>query len=207
MPEIRTLRDVNNYKKQLTFGDISPFYHAVSTSLGAAEGMLNYGFGESLKPLLNQRNWNPDMLGGKEDALGDMQFTRKPRISIYKLFTRNGFEIHCIPWVEQREFDQDMAYHPQMDFKVWNVDTMKAVLKIARLHEFIEQYFERGDEADLELIKLAHNITEDFVDQLAPQFDTQKVHGVSVKGFFDFVAKRRETGEEVFLPKVYDIAL
>jgi plasmid maintenance system antidote protein VapI len=64
-------------------------------------------------------------------------------------------------------------------------------------------YFEHGDEADLQLIRCAHNIAEEFVERLVPQFDTQKVFGVTVQNFFDFAEMKFKAGEEIYLPKVY----
>ncbi len=52
------LREINRLKLKLTFGNVPPFYHAVATSLGMAEGMLKYGFENSLDILTDQRNWN-----------------------------------------------------------------------------------------------------------------------------------------------------
>jgi hypothetical protein len=66
-------------------------------------------------------------------------------------------------------------------------------------------YFEHGDEADLQLIRFAHNLTEDFIEQLQAKFRTQKVYGVSVKNFFDFAEKKVKAGEDVYLPSVYTL--
>lgn len=197
------LREINRLKRKLTFGNIPAFYHAVATSLGMAEGMLKYGFENSLDTLTDQRNWNIGYLSGFEDASGCIICPNKPRLSIYKVFTPNGFEVHCIPWKGNHEFDFELTNHPQMDFKAWRPSLMKVVFKIAQLHTFIKLYFEYGDDADLELIKCAHNIVEEFVDSIVPQFNTQKVYGISVKGFFDFAERKFKAGEEIYLPQVY----
>ena len=200
-----TLREVNRLKRKLTFGNIPGFYHSVATSLGMAEGMLKYGFENSLDILTNKRNWNIRYLSGREDILGEMDCSNKPRISIYKVFTQQGFEVHCIPWKDEREFDFDLANHPHMDFKFWQPNIMKVVFRISQLHTFIKMYFEHGDEADLQLIRCAHNIAEEFVEQLVPQFNTQKVFGISIKSFFDYAEKKHKAGEEIYLPNVYTI--
>ncbi len=44
------------------------FIMLIATSLGMAEGMLKYGFENSLDILTDQRNWNLKYLGGSEDA-------------------------------------------------------------------------------------------------------------------------------------------
>lgn len=197
------LREINRLKLKLTFGNIPPFYHAVATSLGMAEGMLKYGFENSLDILTDKRNWNLKNLGGSEDAAGQIICQNKPRLSVYKVFTQHGFEIHCLPWKGSREFDFELANHPQMDFKFWRPGSMKTVFRLSGLHSFIKMYFEHGDEADLQLIRCAHNIAEDFVESLVPQFNTQKVFGVTIQNFFDFAEMKFKAGEEIYLPKVY----
>ncbi len=54
------LREINRLKLKLTFGNVPPFYHAVATSLGMAEGMLKYGFENSLDILHNSHNNNKE---------------------------------------------------------------------------------------------------------------------------------------------------
>ena len=85
-PDLR-LREINRLKKKITFGNISNFYHSVSTSLGLAEGMYKYGFENSLDILLDKKNWNLELLGGRENGIGDIECQKMPRLSIYKLFT------------------------------------------------------------------------------------------------------------------------
>jgi hypothetical protein len=199
------LGQINRLKKKITFGNIPHNYHALSTSIAMAEGMSQYGFENSLDVLTNQENWNLDYLGGSKTAVGEIICKARPRISLYKLFTPDGFEIHCIPWIRDEEFNFELSGRPEMDFKHWIPSTMKVVFKIVHLHTFIYQYFDHGDEADLALIKHAHAVVENFIEQTEPMFNTQKVHGVSVGSFFEYVEKKRQSGEEVFLPKVYRI--
>lgn len=200
------LREINRLKKKINFGNVPPFYHAVSTSLGLAEGLFRYGFENSLDILMDQKNWNPKMLDGKEDTMGLVTFGKEPRLSVYKVFRKQGFEIHCVPWMKNREVDSLYINHPDMEFRQWVPGTMKVVFRIAQLHDFIQSYFNVGDDADLELIRYAHNISEDFVNDLQNKLNVVKVHGISVKGFFDFVEKRHETGEDFYMPRVYDFS-
>ena len=201
----KRLGEINQLKKKITFGNIPNNYHALSTSISTAEGMSKYGFDNRLDTLLNKENWNLDYLGGHKTAVGEILCEKRPRISLYKLFTPEGFEVHCIPWIRNEEFDFELYGRPEMDFKHWNPTTMKVVFKIIHLHTFIYQYFDHGDEADLELIKYAHGVVENFVDKTSQLFNTQKVHGISVRSFFDYVDKKRQSGEEILLPRVYRI--
>ena len=198
------LREINRLKQKITFGNVPAFYHAVSTSLGLAEGMFRYGFENSLDLVLNQNNWNPKKLKSTVGELGSNTFEQSPRLSIYKVFTHRGFEIHCIPWLKSHEVDSDYINHPDMEFKRWFPGTMKCLFRVAQLHTFIQSYFDVGDEADLELIKYAHNISEDFVEDLHKKLNVVKVHGITIQAFFDLIKKKHKAGKDFYLPKVYD---
>jgi hypothetical protein len=201
-PELR-LREINRLKNKINFGNIPNFYHSVSTSLGLAEGMYKYGFENSLDILLDKKNWNLELLGGRENGIGDIECEKMPRLSIYKLFTQYGYEIHCIPWLKDHEFERELRNVPEMEFKSWNPSLMKVVFRISQLHKFMLYSFEHGDEADLELIKYAHNITEDFIEDLQTKLNIQKVHGISVKGFYGYAEKKFKNGDPIYLPPVY----
>ncbi|MEP4890545.1 MAG: hypothetical protein ABJV04_10995 [Aliiglaciecola sp.] len=200
------LRDINRLKQKITFNNVPPFYHAVSTSLGLAEGMFRYGFENSLDGLLDQSNWNATTLEAKKGPLDSIEFTHGPRLSIYKVFTHRGFEVHCIPWMKNQEIDREVINHPDMEFKRWVPSSMKVLFRIAQLHTFIQSYFDIGDEADLELIKYAHNISEDFIDDLHKKLNVVKVHGISIRSLFDVMEKKHKAGEDFYLPKVYDFS-
>ncbi|GAA0858659.1 hypothetical protein [Aliiglaciecola litoralis] len=198
------LREINRLKQKITFNNVPAFYHAVATSLGLAEGMFRYGFENSLDLVLNQQNWNPKKLKCQQGEFGTFNFEQSPRLSIYKVFTHRGFEIHCIPWLNNREVDREFINHPEMEFRRWIPGSMKCLFRLAQLHTFIQSYFDVGDEADLELIKYAHNITEDFVEDLKQRLNVQKVHGITIKAFFEMMGKKHKAGEDFYLPKVYD---
>lgn len=201
-----SLRDINRLKQKITFGNVPPFYHSVATSLGLAEGVFRYGFENSLDMVLDQRNWNPSALDARLTNLGDYEYAKMPRLSIYKVFTHRGFEIHCIPWLKQREVDEEMFNHPEMEFRRWVPGTMKTLFRIAQLHTFIQAYYDHGDEADFELIKHAHNIAEEFVADLSHRLNVVKVHGITIKSFFSYMGKKHKAGEDFYLPKVYDFS-
>ena len=173
--------------------------------MGLAEGEVRYGFESALDGLMDMRNWNPDVLGAERGSLGEYLFARTPRLSVYKLFTRDGFEVHCIPWLRDKEIDFELVNHKDMEFKHWKPSSMKLVFRIPQLHTFIQMTIENGDEADLQLIRFAHHLAEAFVEDLHNKLNVQKEHGVSVKGFYEYACKRMQDGEEVFLPKVYDL--
>lgn len=199
-----SLRDINRLKHQICFGNVPAFFHAVSTAVGQAEGSFTYGFENALARLQDKKNWNLPLLGGSRDKMGEIRCEQSPRLTVYKLFNQQGFEIHCVPWMEKREVYVEMLEHPKMEFRHWHPVNMRTVFRIPQLHMFIQQYFELGDEADLALIRHVHNLSESFVRDLHTQLNVEKEFGISVKSYFDFVDKKRQSGEPLYLPKVYD---
>jgi hypothetical protein len=67
LPSNPTLKEINWYKKQINWGELPPFYHLVASSVSEAEGVLEHGFDNAVKQLINRRNWNLDILDGFED--------------------------------------------------------------------------------------------------------------------------------------------
>lgn len=200
------LREINRAKKRITFGNIPDYFHVTATSLAAAEGAVKYGFENKVDMLLDKTNWNLKKLGGSEDFIGNITCDNSPRISVYKLFTRYGFEIHCVPWLREVEIDYPLSGNPEFEFKRWDPNGMKVVLQVAQLHKFITMFHQHGgDEADLDLIKYAHNLTEDFVESLTKKLNVQKVFGVSVKAYFDYSEKKLKESDDVPLPLVYKV--
>jgi hypothetical protein len=201
---VNELREINVKKKRITFGNIPDYFHMTATSLAAAEGMMKYGFDNKIDLLLDKNNWNLKRLGGTQDYIGKIECDTSPRLSVYKLFTRHGFEVHCIPWLRDVEVDVPLELNPESDFKRWD-PSMKVVFQVSQLHKFISMYHQHGDEADLDLIRYAHNLTEEFVDSLSKRLNVQKVFGISVKGFFDYSEKKVKESGEVPLPVVYRV--
>ena len=82
LPSNPTLKEINWYKKQINWGELPPFYHLVASSVSESEGILEHGFDNAVKSLINKRNWNLDLLDGYEDDFGEIHTKHKPRIAV-----------------------------------------------------------------------------------------------------------------------------
>ncbi|WP_372763125.1 hypothetical protein, partial [Pseudoalteromonas sp.] len=143
LPSNPTLKEINWFKKQINWGELPPFYHLVASSVSEAEGILEHGFDNAVKQLINKRNWNLDLLDGYEDALGEIHCKSKPRIALHQVFTDRGFELWAFPYAKDVMVDQYIKNNRFMEFNVWDPLAMKNVIRINQLHKFIGFYFEQ----------------------------------------------------------------
>ncbi len=72
LPAKPTLKEINWYKKQINWGELPPFYHMVASSVSESEGILDHGFDNAVKRLIDPRNWNLDLLGGHVTEMGEI---------------------------------------------------------------------------------------------------------------------------------------
>ena len=184
LPSNPTLKDVNWYKKQLNWGELPPFYHLVASSLGESEGILSHGFDTAIKRIIDKRNWNLGLLGGKVDNSDDLVCENKPRIALYQVFTDRGFELQAFPYAKNVEINKYVKDNQLMEFLVWDPHSMRFILRINQLYKYIQFYFQRGDEADKALIIHAHNVVHKIIDFLKQELNVVKICGVSIKEYY-----------------------
>jgi hypothetical protein len=189
LPPNPTLKHINLLKKTLNWGELPPFYHLVSQSLGESEGLLTHGFDTALKRVVDKRNWNVELLGGHIDKDGTIHCEEKPRLALYQIFTDRGFELHAFPFAKTKEIDQYVKGNRLMEFRVWDPYDMKTLLRINQLHKFIDFYFQRGDEADKALIIYAFKAVNQVLVFLKKEFDIVKVDGISIRQYYDMQEK------------------
>lgn len=185
LPANPSLKDINWYKKQINWGELPPFYHLVSQSLGESEGMLTHGFDNAVKKLLDKRNWNLQLLGGYIDNSFEIHCDNKPRIALYQVFSERGFELHALPYAKDIEIDQYVKNNRLMEFNLWDPVTMRTLLRVNQLHKFIGYYFEHGDDADFALILHAHKTVHKVIQFMQQHLHVTKVEGVTIKTFFE----------------------
>ncbi len=185
LPPNPSLKDINWYKKQINWGELPPFYHLVSQSLGESEGMLTHGFDNAVKKLLDKRNWNLQLLGGYIDNSFEIHCDNKPRIALYQVFSERGFELHALPYAKDIEIDQYVKNNRLMEFNLWDPVTMRTLLRVNQLHKFIGYYFEHGDDADFALILHAHKTVHKVIQFMQQHLHVIKVEGVTIKTFFE----------------------
>ena len=186
LPENPTLKEINWYKKQINWGELPPFYHLVASSIGESEGLLSHGFDTALKRLIDERNWNQELLNIPRPE----NDTGKPRIALYQVITDRGFELQAFPFAKKKEVDQYIKDCAYMEFLVWDPHYMRNIIRINQLDKFMMFYFQRGDEADRALIIFAHKLVNSIIALLQKKVNVVKVSGVSVKDLYDDYKKR-----------------
>lgn len=203
LPANPTLKEINWYKKQINWGELPPFYHLVASSVSESEGILDHGFDNAVKQLIDPRNWNLDLLGGHETDLGEIVCKQKPRIALHQSFTDRGFELWAYPYAKDVMVDQYIKDNRFMEFKVWDPHTMKNLIRFNQLHKFIAFYFERGDKADKALILHAHKVAHKIITFLQRELNVVKLDGVTIKDFYQLCEKdSRACSDEIDLAKV-----
>ncbi|MDN3380623.1 MULTISPECIES: hypothetical protein [unclassified Pseudoalteromonas] len=203
LPSNPTLKEINWYKKQINWGELPPFYHMVASSVSESEGILEHGFDNAVKRLIDKRNWNLDILEGFENSLGEIHCDKKPRIALHQIFTDRGFELWALPYAKEVTIDQYVKDNRFMEFKVWDPVTMKSLIRINQLHKFIGFYFERGDKADKALILHAHKTVHKIITFLQRELNVVKLDGVTIKDFYQLCEKdSRACSDEIDIAKL-----
>lgn len=78
----------------------------VASSVSESEGILEHGFDNAVKKIIDKRNWNLDILEGHEDASGEIHCVNKPRIALHQVFTDRGFELWTLPYAKDVTIDK-----------------------------------------------------------------------------------------------------
>jgi hypothetical protein len=203
LPSNPTLKDINWYKKQINWGELPPFYHLIASSVSESEGILEHGFDNAVKRLIDKRNWNLDLLGGHEDSLGEIHCENKPRVALHQIFTDRGFELWALPYAKDVTIDQYIKDNRFMEFKVWDPVTMRSLIRINQLHKFIGFYFDRGDTADKALILHAHKTVHKIITFLQRELNVVKLDGVTIKDFYQLCEKdSRACSDEIDIARI-----
>jgi hypothetical protein len=203
LPSNPTLKEINWYKKQINWGELPPFYHLVASSVSESEGILQHGFDNAVKRLLDKRNWNLELLNGYEDDNGIIHSHEKPRIALHQAFTDRGFELWAFPYAKDMKVDNYVKENRFMEFQIWDPHTMKNLIRINQLHKFIGFYFERGDIADKAVILHAHKVVHKIITFLKKELNVKTVDGVSIKDFYQLCEKdSRACDDEIDLAKL-----
>ena len=189
LPANPTLKEINWFKKQINWGELPPFYHMVASSVSESEGILDHGFDNAVKRLIDPRNWNLDILDGHETELGEIVCNNKPRLALHQSFTDRGFELWAYPYAKDVTVDQYIKDNRFMEFRVWD--------------PHIAFYFERGDKADKALILHAHKVVHKIITFLQRELNVVKLDGVTIKDFYQLCEKdSRACSDEIDIAKV-----
>lgn len=185
-----SLKEINAYKKRINWGDVSSIYHMFSSSLGDLDGILTHGFDSAYKQVLNKNTWNMSLLGATKSIDGTLAIKNKPQILLRHEFNDMGYELHCYPVIDGEPVLQSMINNPNCPFTTWVPESMQMLFRINCLVAFAINCFQRGDEADLALLKFAHAKVDALITILSESFQIIVVKGYSISTFYQELTKR-----------------
>lgn len=185
-----SLKEINALKKSINWGDVEALYHLFSSSLGDLDGILTHGFDSPYRHLLNPNTWNKELLGVTKGADGDLVARDKPKILLRHEFNDMGYELHCYPIVDGEPVLQMMVNNPKCPFESWVPERMQMLFRINSLVAFSINCFQRGDEADIALLRFSHNRVVQLIRHLGESFHIEKVKGYSIVEFYQEINKK-----------------
>lgn len=191
LPEDFDLKDINAYKKKVTWGDVPTIFHMTYGSVSELDGILTHGFDSAFKTLLNRNHWNLELLEGFHDEEGNIQVKHKPKIALKHVFDEQNYEVHCYPVIQGERITQSLVKHPLCPFENWVPESMKMLFRVNSIVSFILFSFQSGDVADMALIKYAHKRVEALFEILSESFEIVEVLGYSIAEFCQEIDRRR----------------
>ncbi len=184
------LKEINAYKKKISWGEVSSIYHMFSSSLGDLDGILTHGFDSAYKQILNPNTWNLPLLDAHKELDGSIKVKNKPQIALRHEFNDMGYELHCYPAIDGEVVTQRMIDKGNCPFITWHPEKMQMLFRINSLVAFAIFCFQSGDEADVALLKYAHYKVEELITILSESFQIVVVKGCSIAEFYQEIAKR-----------------
>ena len=118
LPNTPTLKDINTFKLNVTWGEIPALYHMVSTSLGEVDAILTHGFQSAFKDVLDPKHWNLSVVDGHIDKDGHIHTNKKPQIILHHKYTDMGYELHCYPVIDSDPVMTVLVNDPRSPFQV-----------------------------------------------------------------------------------------
>lgn len=185
-----SLKEINAYKKQINWGEVSSIYQIFSSSLGEVDGILTHGFDSAYKQILNKNSWNLALLGSSKQADGGIQVTNKPQIVLRHEFNDMGYELHCYPAIDGEIVSHSMIDKGNCPFNHWVPEKTQMLFRLNSLVAFAIYCFQSGDEADKALLKYAHYKVKELITTLSESFQIIVVKGYSIAEFYQEIAKR-----------------
>ena len=206
LPENPTVKDINQFKKKINWGEIPSFFHLIATAVGEAEGFVSYGFNNAYSKIINRRNWNYEILGIPEDIdldtidhIEHIEPINKPRICLFHIFNVHGYELIALPYVKHITIDEYRKDDPEMEFSIWDPSEMKSLVRIAQLHKFIAMIMRSGDDADMALIRHADYVVNKIIEHLKQNVDVVEIKGMTIKDAFVIQTEHPEIAPEEVL--------
>ena len=184
------LKEINALKKKLNWGDVPAIYHLVASSLSELDGILSHGFDNAYKTILDRNTWNLLALNGYKDSNGNIQVKIKPKLILRHDYTDMGYELLCYPIVNGERINHPLVQEHTSPFQTWLPDSMRMLCRINSLVAFSIFTYQKGDEADLALIKYAYYRVEKLIEILSESFDLVDVEGYSIAKFYQEIDRK-----------------
>lgn len=184
------LKEINALKKKLNWGDVPAIYHLVASSLSELDGILSHGFDNAYKTILDRNTWNLLALNGYKDSNGNIQVKIKPKLILRHDYTDMGYELLCYPIVNGERINHPLVQEHTSPFQTWLPDSMRMLFRINSLVAFSIFTYQKGDEADLALIKYAYYRVEKLIEILSESFDLVDVEGYSIAKFYQEIDRK-----------------
>ncbi|MBU2892827.1 hypothetical protein KO495_05760 [Colwellia sp. D2M02] len=188
--QLSTLKEINAYKKKINWGDVPAIYHMVSTSLGDLEGILTHGFDSAYKRMLNTESWNMAAFAPMKDLQGNVTYQKKPQISLRHEYNDMGYELHCYPVINGEIIRHSIENNLDCPFIRWSPESMQMLFRVNSLVAFSIFCYQNGDEADIALLKQAHQRVEQLVTTLSKYFQITSVKGYNIAEFYQEIARK-----------------
>ena len=201
-----TLKEINALKKRLSWGEVPNIYNLFATSVSDMDGVLIHGFDNPYKQLLDKSNLNLTLLGQYQDDNGDMQLSNKPKLILHHVYEQDNYELHCHLVMNEERVFETQRNNPECPFILWRPESMKTLFKLKAIIPFISFAIQKGDEADLALLKFSHFRIQQLIEHLRDSFDIIKVQGYNIAEFCQEISSRRPSHEmanftQLFLEK------
>jgi len=177
------LKDINAYKRKISWGDVPAIFHLVSSSLGDLDGILTHGFDSAYKQILNPETWNLALLEASTDKQGNLTVKHKPQIILRHEYNDMGYELHCHPVLH----NDNEASCP---FINWQPESTQMLFRVNSLVAFSIFCYQSGDDGDVALIRFAHQKVEELISNLIESFQVIEVKGYNIAQFYQEIANR-----------------
>lgn len=197
LPEAPDLKDINAFKKKLTWGDVPTIYQLASASVSEMDAILTHGFDNPYKRLLNKSTWNMELLQPYRDENGKIQVKNKPQLILEHVFDQDNYELHCNLVINDHIVQNAMLGQADCPFTSWQPDSMRILFRLNAFIPFITYTFQKGDQADKALVKFSHFRIEELISILMDSFHIIEVKGYTIAKFCQEISQRLNS-EDIF---------
>ncbi|GLX80108.1 hypothetical protein tinsulaeT_34480 [Thalassotalea insulae] len=185
------LKEINAFKKKICWGDVPAIYHMAQNTVSELDGLFIHGFDNAFKRILDRNNWNLDLLQGYQGPAQEIRVKIKPKIMLKHFYDEQNYELQCVPIVQGEGAITALNNHPLCPFIQWQPEAMSKLYKASNLVAFIQFAFNKGDQADMALLRYAHIKILQLIEILNESFDIVSVKGYNIAQFCQEIHQRK----------------